>query len=209
MSAKKEKQKTGSETAFQRLENMHPHKTFLFFAIIGSALAFLSLVFLYAIRITDFKVLGSFSLPKIFSVSTIVFLISSYTISRCANAFKHDKMSDLRVSLFLTLILSMIFCATQILGFRDLYNAGLYINEQPGVAFLYLITGFHLMHVLLGFFALSYLNFNANVASNDMVKQLLFFSSKREKNKLEIVTFYWHFVDIIWLVVYFIFLFSL
>lgn len=209
MSAKKEGQKTNREKAFRRLENMHHHKTFLFFAIIGSTLAFLSLVFLYAIRISDLKVLDGFTLPKIFSVSTIVFLISSYTISRCASAFKADNMNDLRISLFLTLILGMVFCATQVLGFRELYKAGFYINEHPGVAFLYLITGFHLMHVLLGFVAVSYLNFNANIVSNDMVKQLLFFSSKREKNKLEIVTFYWHFVDVIWLVVYFVFLFSL
>lgn len=209
MSTKKQGQRTNRERAFDKIENMHPHKMFLLFATIGSALVFLSLVFLYAVRIIDIKVIAGLSFPKVFSISTVVILISSYTLTRCVSAFKYDNMNQLRVSLFLTFSLSLIFCFMQVIAIRQLYNAGLYINDQPGVVFLYVLTGFHLAHVILGFVALAYLNFNVSIAANDMVKQLLFFSSKREKNKLEIVSFYWHYVDAVWLVLYFLFLFSI
>ncbi|MEO8149415.1 MAG: cytochrome c oxidase subunit 3 [Bacteroidia bacterium] len=209
MSAKKQGQKTEAVSAFQRLERMHPHKTFLFFAIVGSALAFLSLIFLYAIRIADVKITADFHFPKIFMVSTVLLLMSSYTLSRCARAFRNDEMIDLRVSLFITVMLATTFCVTQILGCKELYDAGIFINGQPGVAFLYLISGLHFVHVLGGIFALSYLNFNTYVASNDLVKQLLYFSSKREKNKIELVSIFWHFVDFVWVFLFFMFLFSL
>lgn len=193
--------------ALRRFEKMHPHKTFMFFAIIASTLTFLALILLYAIRMVEFHFL-QFSLPKLFSVSTVVLLFSSYTMTRCLPAFKADDMTDLRISLLLTMILATVFCITQIFSWQQIYTTDTIINSQPGVSFLYLITAFHLLHVLLGFVLIAYLNFNAYVAANDMVKKLMFFSNKREANKLELVSVYWHFVDFMWLFLYFIFLFS-
>lgn len=209
MSTKRQGQKTEAESAFQRLERMHPHKTFLFFAMISSALAFLALIFLYAIRIADVKIAADFKFPKIFMVSTVVLLFSSYTLSRCVRAFKSDEMMDLRISLFLTIVLAATFCCTQFIGWKELYDAGIFVNGQPGVAFLYLISGLHFLHVLGGLTALTYLNFNTALASGDVVKQLLYFSSQREKNKIELVSVFWHFVDFVWLFLFFMFLFSL
>lgn len=209
MSTKRTGQRTEAESAFQRLEKMHPHKTFLFFAMVGSALTFLALIFLYAIRIADVHVSIDFRFPKIFAVSTVVLLFSSYTLSRCVRAFKSDDMLDLRISLFLTVLLSVVFSCTQIIGWKQLYDAGIFVNDQPGVVFLYIISGLHLVHVLAGIIALSYLNFNVFLASNDIVKQLLYLSSNREKNKIELVSIFWHFVDFVWLFLYFMFLFSL
>ncbi len=209
MSTKKTRQKDEAVSAFQRLERMHPHKTFLFFAIIGSVIAFLSLIFLYAIRIADVKMMAGFQIPKLFTVSTIVLLFSSYSLSRCLRAFKNDDLTDLRLSLLATLILGIAFCFSQVIGCLQLYDEGFFVNDQPGVVFLYLISGFHIFHVIGGILAITYLNFNTYMIANDMVKQLMYFSSKREKNKIELVSFFWHFVDFLWLFLFLMFLFSL
>lgn len=207
MSTQNQGKRTEKISAFRRLEKMHPHKTFLFFAIIASTLSFLALVLLYGIRMVEYQNVA-FGFPKLFSVSTVVLLFSSYTMSRCITAFKTDSMIDLRISLFLTLLLAGVFCTMQVFCWQKMYADGVFFSYQTAVSFLYLISAFHLLHILLGFVMLAYLNFNTYVAANDMVKQLMFFSSKREGNKLEIVTMYWHFVDFMWLFLYFIFLFS-
>ena len=209
MSTKKTRQKDEAVSAFQRLERMHPHKTFLFFAIIGSVIAFLSLIFLYAIRIADVKMMAGFQIPKLFTVSTVILLFSSYSLSRCNRAFKNDDLTDLRLSLLATLLLGIAFCCIQVIGCLQLYEEGFFVNDQPGVVFLYLISGFHIFHVIGGVIAITYLNFNTYMIANDMVKQLMYFSSKREKNKIELVSFFWHFVDFVWLFLFFMFLFSL
>jgi cytochrome c oxidase subunit III len=193
---------------FKRLEKFHPFKTFMFFGLVGSTVLFLSMVFLYFVTISRAGNPVNFQLPKAFSVSTIFLIISSYSISGAVKAFKNDSFDNLKFSLVTTLLSSSIFCVFQVFGWIKLSNAGFFINSNVGVAYLYVITGMHLLHVVGGMFFLIYLSAIVFSKSGDIVKALMYFTDDLQLTRLQLATIYWHFVDALWVLLFFMFLFT-
>jgi cytochrome c oxidase subunit III len=193
---------------FKRLEKFHPFKTFMFFGLVGSTVLFLSMVFLYFVAISRAGNPVNFQLPKAFSVSTIFLIISSYSISGAVKAFKNDSFDNLKFSLVTTLLSSSIFCVFQVFGWIKLSNAGFFINSNVGVAYLYVITGMHLLHVVGGMFFLIYLSAIVFSKSGDIVKALMYFTDDLQLTRLQLATIYWHFVDALWVLLFFMFLFT-
>jgi cytochrome c oxidase subunit 3 len=95
-----------------------------------------------------------------------------------------------------------------VLGWKSLYDHGFYIDGEVGISFLYIISGLHLAHILAGLLFLLYLTFNAFDNWNDPIKALVYFSNKYEEVKLEVFSTFWHFIDVLWVVLFFTFLFT-
>ena len=55
---------------------------------------------------------------------------------------------------------------------------------------------------------LLYLLMECHKASKDVVKQLVYSTSPYQKIKFKILTDFWHFVDILWVVLFLYFLFT-
>lgn len=196
------------ETSYSQIEKFHPYKTFMFFGLLGSTLVFLAVSFLYIVTITKSTDLKSFHLPKSFFLSTILLMASSFTISKAVRAFENDSFNELIKSLLFTLVLSICFSVCQVLGWKTMYDAGFFLSTQVGVSYLYVISGFHLLHVVAGVSFITHLTFKSYNKSQDMVDSLLFFSDQSQKIKIELITIFWHFVDFIWLCLFFMFLFT-
>ena len=191
------------------MERLHPFKSFLFFALLGSTLVFLSMVFLYSIRVSDITSQRQFQFPKPFILSTIILLLSSFSISKAVQAYKDDAVRSLQIQLLITTALALVFGAFQLAGWIQLIEAGVFANAKSTVTFLYIITGFHLLHVCAGFVGLVYLNYKAANLSGDLVRSLLYFSDKREKTKIELMAIFWHYIDFLWLCLFCMFLYTL
>ncbi len=206
-------QKTGSDkhklTGFARVERFHPYKTFLFFGLVGSAVLFLALTLMFAIKLSTAAPMENFRLPKAFSVSTVIMLFSSYALSRTQRAFHNDRVTELAYALSAAFVCAVVFSALQVTGWYQLYKAGFFLRTQSGVAFLYMITGLHLMHVIAGIVFLISCIVPVYRAHNDMVKSLVFFTDKYQQTKIELLNIYWHYVDFLWLCLFFMFLFTL
>lgn len=205
--------KTGSDRenlkGFARMEKFHPYKTFLFLSLVGSAVLFLALILVYTVKISVNDPLNSFNLPKPFILSTVVMLFSSYSLTKTGVCFKQDKIQELSLALTTTLLLSFFFIALQSLGWKQLYDAGFFINEQTGVTFLYVLSGLHLLHVIVGIVYLLSCILPVYRASGDMVKALVFFSNSYQEAKIEMLSIYWHYMDFLWLSLFLMFLFTL
>ena len=131
----------------------------------------------------------TFELPIAFWYSTAIVLASSLTMMLALRSFKERQMSRYRMLLAATMVLGVIFIALQILGFQQLWGKGLTLQGNVSYSFLYIIVGLHAVHVLGGVIAL-------------IVMSLLAFSSKKRvytSVPLEVMSTYWHFVDILWL----------
>ena len=87
-------------------------------------------------------------------------------------------------------------------------NSGYFISTNVGVSYLYVITGMHFLHVTGGMIYLMVMSLRVFGASNDMVKSLMFFSDDYQFTRLQLSTVYWHFIDALWVLLYFMFLFS-
>jgi cytochrome c oxidase subunit III len=205
---KKTRSSQADLTGFKRMEKFHPFKTLLFFGLVGSTVLFLSMAFLYFITISKSGAPENFQLPKAFSVSTVFLLLSSFTIAGAVKAFRKDALQELKFSVIATLGLGIVFCLSQALGLKKMIDAGFFISSNVGVAYLYVITGMHFMHVAGGMLYLLVFTYRIMNASGDMVKSLMFFTNEYQLTRLQLTTIYWHFVDVLWVVLYFMFLFS-
>jgi cytochrome c oxidase subunit 3 len=131
----------------------------------------------------------TFELPQMFWYSTAAILLSSAAIFMAQGAFRKREMSKYRNLLILTLVLGVLFIVLQVLGFQQLWAKGVTMQANVSYSFLYVIVGLHAIHVLGGLIALLLLfakAFSKKTRSYDSVP-------------VELVSTYWHFVDILWI----------
>lgn len=205
--------KTGKDTNSTSLlvfkERMSPYKTYMFYALVGSSVLFISLVIMFMVWITHNEPIENLHFPKSFVLSTILLLFSSYTASLMKKFYKEDNAENLLLTLCSTLLLSFSFVICQVSGWKNLFDQGFYINGDVGIAFVYIITGLHFLHVGCGMIYLFYLNLKVFDIWKDPVRSLLYFSNQFEGTRLDLFGTYWHFIDGLWLFLFLTFLFIL
>jgi cytochrome c oxidase subunit 3 len=138
----------------------------------------------------------TFDFPRAFWYSTSVILISSLSIQMALKAFRDREMLKYRQLLVLTAILGTLFVILQWMGFRHIWNSGVTFRGSGGGQFLYIIAGLHAAHVLAGIVALFVMlikAFGAKIRSYNIVP-------------VELMSTYWHFVDLLWIYLFIFFI---
>jgi cytochrome c oxidase subunit 3/cytochrome o ubiquinol oxidase subunit 3 len=126
------------------------------------------------------------------SVSSFVLLMSSLTMALAVASITRGDVPRNRAWLATTAMLGGVFIGGQVYEFTTFYREGLgYTTNIFGSAF-YTLTGFHGLHVSVGIV---------------MLMSLLVMSMKgnlgpERAEAVEIVGLYWHFVDIVWIVIF-------
>ena len=135
--------------------------------------------------------------PEIFdipftSASSFILLCSSLTMVLALSAIQRADYYRFKVWTISTASLGSVFIAGQIYEFTEFYEKGLgYTTNIFGSAF-YTLTGFHGVHVSVGIVMLLMLLVMHNQGRLN--------SDKAET--VEIVGLYWHFVDIVWILIF-------
>jgi cytochrome c oxidase subunit III len=146
-------------------------------------------------------------LPKAFVVSTLILLGSSYLFSRARLALREDKVKLTLNYLFGIFGMGLLFSVFQCIGWAELYSGGLgFPNMNVASSYVYVITGIHLIHVLMALGLISMFIFQLRKRTRDVVAELLYVTNPYEKRKFEIVSGFWHFVDALWVVLFVVFL---
>ncbi|RYF87738.1 MAG: heme-copper oxidase subunit III [Chitinophagaceae bacterium] len=167
---------------------LHPHKFTLWVGIGSILMMFAGLTSAYVVKRNQAN-WTSFEWPAMFWYSTVAILLSSLTLYLALKAFKQRTMSKYRQLMLATLLLGVLFIVMQVIGFKQLWDAGLTLQANVAYSFLYVIVGLHALHVLGGIITL-------------IVMSLKAFSQKvRNYSSLpvELISTYWHFVGILWL----------
>lgn len=197
-----------TETRFEdKLKNTYPIQYFVTFTIIGVSLLFLGICVGYLLSQSNWN-WQNFSFPKVFLISTIVLGLSSYTMQQSINFFEKDDYKHFKGAIGLTFILGTIFCILQMLGWLELYKSGIYVAGKPDGSYLYLLSGLHVVHLFAGIAILTTMFVKVRYKLKDQVSQLLYFSDKYQLIKLKQIAKYWHFVDVLWVILLFFFLFN-
>jgi cytochrome c oxidase subunit 3/cytochrome o ubiquinol oxidase subunit 3 len=126
------------------------------------------------------------------SVSSFVLLMSSLTMALAVAAINRGDIHRNRVWLATTAMLGATFIGGQVYEFTTFYREGLgYTTNIFGSAF-YTLTGFHGLHVSVGIVMLLSL----------LVMSLRGNLGHDRAEAVEVVGLYWHFVDIVWIVIF-------
>ncbi len=198
-------------TTLEKIEKLHPHKMLLYLAIIGSSLIFLFMLVAFTATHSGPEVQESlrFTMPKAFVLSSLIILFSSYFVSQFLRAYDNENMKKLRNMLGITVMLGIIFTLCQYWGWHQLEQSGYGLTGITSGAYLYVMSGIHILHLVGGIFFMTYQFIKISRVANDSVKCLIMVTNPYQKMKFEMLTTYWHFVDFLWisLFLYFLFMF--
>ncbi|MGI4831925.1 MAG: cytochrome c oxidase subunit 3 [Janthinobacterium lividum] len=196
------------ESAFSRIERLPPLQLMLYLALLGITILFGVLVALYAAsRGYSSLPIGAHPFPRYFSLSTVVLLVSSYTLAQAPRLYRADDLPNLVRCLGATLLLGCIFSGLQVQGWRELMQQGVFFTGERSGTFVYVISGLHVAHVLAGLLLLLAQLLRTAYAARDGVRALVFIRNPYYRRKLRLLGIYWHFIDGLWVVLFSFFLF--
>ncbi|QDO88396.1 heme-copper oxidase subunit III [Ornithinimicrobium ciconiae] len=95
----------------------------------------------------------------------------------------------------LTYLFGMTFVAGQIWEYATLISEGVMLNSDPYGSVFYITTGFHGIHVAGGLIA-----FLLIIGRSFTAKRY----THAQKVGAHVVSYYWHFVDVVWVALFFI-----
>jgi cytochrome c oxidase subunit III len=127
-------------------------------------------------------------LPRILWANTCVLLASSFTLESARRRLFLADPSGFRKFWLMTTALGFVFVAGQLVAWRQLVAQGVYIASNQASSFFYIFTGAHAVHLLGGVGALLFVSFH----KFESVKISL-------PTAAEITSYYWHFMDGLWI----------
>ncbi len=126
------------------------------------------------------------------SASSFILLMSSLTMVLAHNAVVHSNYKNTKLFLAATALLGSIFIAGQVYEFTAFYREGLTFEGNLFGSAFYTLTGFHGIHVSVGIL---------------MLVALLILAGRGKlqadrAETVELVGLYWHFVDVVWVLIF-------
>ena len=126
------------------------------------------------------------------SVSSFVLLASSLTMVLALAAIQRGDPGRMRIWLLATALLGMTFVGGQVYEFTSFTREHLWLTTNLFSSTFYVLTGFHGTHVAIGvlmLLSLLAMSFTGKITQENSLT-------------VELVGLYWHFVDIVWIVIF-------
>ncbi|QZY52010.1 aa3-type cytochrome oxidase subunit III [Leucobacter tenebrionis] len=135
-------------------------------------------------------------------VNTIILVASSFTAQ--AGVFAAERMQPRATGaspakwgtvewFFLTFFMGAVFVSGQVWEYATFVSEGITLSSDPYGSAFYMTTGFHGIHVALGLVA-----FLLVIGRIYAVKNF----THKEETTAVVVSYYWHFVDIVWIILF-------
>lgn len=141
---------------------------------------------------TTTEAMGWYGLPLI---NTVILLVSSVTCHYAHVALEQGQRAKLKMFLGVTILLGVIFLYMQVWEYIHAYNdLGLRLDSGIYGNTFFMLTGFHGFHVTLGTIMLIIMFFRVMKGHFSHDNQFAF----------QATSWYWHFVDVVWVCLFFI-----
>jgi len=127
-------------------------------------------------------------IPALMWINTGVLLASSATLEMARHRLAKGVLDAYRKLWLVTTALGVLFLVGQVVAWRMLVDQGIYLATNPASSFFYIFTGAHAIHLLGGVAALIYVA-RRNFSQAQITRTVA----------AEVTSFYWHFMDGLWL----------
>lgn len=178
----------------------HPWNVMLVLTLLGISGLFLAIMiaFVYT-RVTND--VAAIPIPWLFAFNTVILVGGSLTMKKAKQAYIDDNTGKYQKSLKYTLFLTLLFLAMQILAWWQLFNQDIFLDpSNNGANYLYLLSILHFAHVIIGLPFLFLFHRAARLEMKEPITVLVYFSDPEKRLKLRLLTMYWNFLDILWIV---------
>jgi heme/copper-type cytochrome/quinol oxidase subunit 3 len=126
------------------------------------------------------------------SVSAFVLLMSSVSMVLALSAIQRGNVRGMQIWLLTTAMLGTLFIAGQAYEFTEFHHEGLTLSTNLFGTTFFVLTGFHGAHVTIGVLILLSL----------FIYSLRGGIQQKDSLNVELAGLYWHFVDIVWIVIF-------
>lgn len=173
-----------------------------------SGLLFLLLTALYIVQRFAAEVSpDELYIPRAFMGSTMLILVSSLFLMKSRHVFLYDEARSSLRWLAAAIVCGLGFTALQVTGWGELHARGFHFPElHVADSFVYVISGIHLMHAVVSLGLLCYIFINFYKKSGDPVSRLLLETNPCQIQKQKVAYRLWHFVAVIWIFLFSVFL---
>jgi len=125
------------------------------------------------------------------AINTVFLLVSGFFMATTVHLFKQQKYDRSVFYLKLTMLGGFLFLGLKSIEYYEKLNMGLILDYNTFFTFYWLLTGFHVIHVLVGLVILSF----------------FYFTLKKQKTQdnledIEAGAAFWHMCDLIWLLLF-------
>ncbi|MDX2003349.1 MAG: cytochrome c oxidase subunit 3 [Chitinophagales bacterium] len=180
-------------------------KLFLYFGLAAISVLFLcfSGTFVYHMVMAPAQ---SIQLPSVFHISTLVIIASSVLLQYMLKLMVSGDNKYFSLMALGVFMLGTCFLACQFVGWQMLLQRGIDITSTTAASYLYLLSGLHALHLLVGLLALGVVAARSLLRLNNPVGQLMFETDVFRQYRISLLATYWHFVGLLWIYLYIIFI---
>ncbi|GIE96787.1 aa3-type cytochrome oxidase subunit III [Paractinoplanes rishiriensis] len=164
---------------------------------LSSELMFFAALFAmyFSIRAADYSMWEEHT-PKLqipyATTFTVILVLSSVTCQLGVFAAEKGDVFGLRRWFTITFVMGLIFVLGQVNEYRHLVHEGIALNADGYGSMFYLTTGFHGLHVTGGLIA--FIIF--------MIRTTMGRFTPAQATSAIVVSYYWHFVDVVWIALF-------
>ncbi|MFT5180323.1 MAG: cytochrome c oxidase subunit 3 [Alphaproteobacteria bacterium] len=162
----------------------------VFVAVIGVVFSLAVVAYSDRMTLPDWRAVPE---PLLMWLNVAVLAASSVAMQWAVISAKRDKTANVEVGMLIGGACALAFLAGQLLVVRQLDALGYFAPTNPALAFLYMLTGLHAIHILGGL-----------VAWGRTVLRIWRGSEAHQvRVSVELCAFYWHFLLALWLFLFF------
>jgi len=125
-------------------------------------------------------------------INTIALITSSFFVALALSAMHKSQAKKAVFLILVAKVFALIYISVKIWEYFSLFEQGITIETNTFFTLYFLITAFHLMHVLLGMVMLSFI---AHSAWHNKYQN-------KDLSGFEAGASYWHMVDLLWIVLF-------
>ncbi len=168
---------------------------------VGVVLAIVTMTFgamiaAFVIRSQVARFWGHIKIPGILWATTTVLLLSSATFEAARRRLlRNDQTAFFHLTAYAT-GLGLLFLAGQITAWYQILHSGLILARNPHSWFIFLFTGLHGLHIVVGLAGLGYLLFRTREPVSGPKYQM---NTRVIANGVAV---FWHYLDFLWLVLF-------
>lgn len=125
------------------------------------------------------------------TINTVLLIVSGFFMAQSVNYLKQNKVKKASLFLKLTMLGGLFFLGLKGFEYYDKIEAGFTIGYNTFFAFYWMLTLFHVIHVIVGLVILTSVYYGINKKKSETVME-----------DVEASAAFWHMCDLIWLLLF-------
>ena len=131
--------------------------------------------------------------PWLLWINTGILILTSFVFHKTKVFSQNNEFEKAKNSLFIVGFLTFAFITGQLLVWQYFVSLGQYASTNPANAFFYVLTALHGLHILGGLYFWAKVTIQLVKSNYNVIKI---------KQNIELCAIYWHFLLIVWLVLF-------